>query len=200
MRQTASLPSFKLTLVGLAATVLAACQAPPPAPPLAEIGFANLPPIQLAVGAVEVIDEYTPPLRAPHVEHEMPISPAAAANRWADQRLRAVGGPGRARVIISDASVVETKLPVESGVRGTFTTNQSARYDAKVHVRVEIRNERGFTDAFAEAGAARSRTISETASVYDRDKLFTDLVAGLMSDLNAQLEANIASFLRNYRR
>jgi hypothetical protein len=192
--------SLKSAAIGLAALVLAACQAQPPAPPLGDVSFTNLPPIQLAVSRIEVVDEYTPPLRAPNVEHEMPVSPAAAANRWADQRLRAVGGPGVARVIISDASVVENRLPVETGVRGTFTTNQSARYDARVHMRIEIKNDRGFTDAFAEAGAARSRTISETASVYDKDKLFIDLVTGLMSDLNAQLDGNIASFLRNYRR
>ena len=195
-----SSPSLKAAAIGLAALVLAACQAQPPAPPLGDVNFNNLPPIQLAVSRIEVVDEYTPPLRAPNVEHDMPVSPAAAANRWADQRLRAIGGAGVARVIISDASVVENKLPVESGIRGTFTTNQSARFDARVHMRVEIRNDRGFTDAFAEAGAARSRTIPETASVHDKDKLFIDLVTGLMSDLNAQLDANIASFLRAYRR
>ena len=193
-------PSLKAAAIGLAALVLAACQAQPPAPPLGDVNFNNLPPIQLAVSRIEVVDEYTPPLRAPNVEHDMPVSPAAAASRWANQRLRAIGGPGVARVIISDASVVENRLPVETGIRGTFTTNQSARFDARVHVRVEIRNDRGFTDAFAEAGAARSRTLPETASVYDKDKLFIDLVAGLMSDLNAQLDANIASFLRTHRR
>lgn len=195
-----SSPSLKAAAIGLAALVLAACQAQPPAPPLGDVNFNNLPPIQLAVSRIEVVDEYTPPLRAPNVEHDMPVSPAAAANRWAVQRLRAIGGPGVARVIISDASVVENRLPVETGIRGTFTTNQSARFDARVHVRVEVRNDRGFTDAFAEAGAARSHTLPETASVYDKDKLFIDLVAGLMSDLNAQLDANVASFLRAYRR
>ena len=126
------------------------------------------------------------------------MSPTEAARRWATDRLTALGTEGSAKFVIDTASVVETKLAVEKGLRGAVTVDQSERYDAVLAVTVEIRNDRGFRLAFATARAERNRTVSENLTVSERQAIQFELIEDLIAALNAELEAKIAEFLSAY--
>lgn len=186
-------------LLGLGVVLLVtACATPLPPAPKLELTYAHLDPINLAVGQVEVVEDYVPPLRDPNIDHLVPVSPTAAARRWAEDRLRSAGGERRAQFVINNAEVIETKLPVERGVRGAVTVDQAARYDATLKVTLEIRDGRGFRVAFATAEASRSATISENLTLRERDLFFFRLVEELVADLNVELEARIGEFLEAY--
>lgn len=182
------------------AFAVVSCAQPLPSDPLPELTFAHLEPIELAVGSIEIVEVYIPPLKAPNVEHTFSISPQDAARRWAEQKLRAVGGDGQARFLIQDAAVVETALETEEGIRGAFTTNQSERYDATIEVTLEIRDDRGFQRAFATARAERSQTVPEDLTVRERQIAFFELTEGLMADLIAELETQVGQHLSTYVR
>ncbi len=185
----------------IAGGVLTACQnAPPPRPRYADITFSQYPPINLDVAQIEVVNDYTPPLRPPNVEHLFPVSIAATAERWGHERLRAVGSFGTARVIIRDASAVATNLPRTRGVTGMFTNDQAVRYDGQVEMAVEILDSRGLRQAVVEAGAKRSRTAPEDISLNDRDHMFYEMTEDLMRDINGSLEKNMRSFMAKYIR
>ena len=66
-------------------------------------------------------------------------------------------------------------------------------------VTVEIRNDRGFRQAFATASAERSQTVPEDLTVNERRAIQFRLVEDLMADLDQALEAKIAEFLSAYR-
>lgn len=178
--------------------LLAACTTPLPPAPKLELTYSHLDPIPLAVGRIEIVEDYVPPLREPNVDHLIPVSPTAAARRWAEDRLRSKGGERRAQFVINRAEVIETKLPVERGVRGAVTVDQAARYDATLAVTLEIRDDRGFRVAFASAEASRSATISENLTLRERDLFMFKLVEELVADLNDELEARIGEFLGAY--
>jgi len=182
-----------------AAVVLAACQTEP-RPQLPQLTFAHLPVYNLDVGNVEFANRYQPPMAPPHVEHLMPVAPAAAAERWARDRLRADGAFGRAVFVVRDARVTETPLPKTSGFRGFFTKEQTGRYDALIDVELEIRNDRNYRVAGVAARAQRSYTVREDASPNDRDRIMYELVEQLMKDLNTTLDANIRQTLPKYLR
>ena len=185
-------------LLVMAGALLAACTQTVPPTRAPEVTFAHLEKIRLNAGSLEIVENYVPPLRGPNIEHLLPVSPTEAARRWANDRLAALGSEGGARFVIDTASVVETKLPVEKGLRGAVTVDQSARYDAVLAVTVEIRNDRGFRLAFATARAERSRTISENLTVSERQAIQFALVEELIAALNTELEVKIAEFLSGY--
>ena len=179
--------------------LLSACQAPlPPPPTYPDITFTSEPPIPLGVAAVEVDDEYLPPLKAPNVDHEFPVRIAAAAARWAHDRLRAAGSQLTARVIIKDASAVATDLPKTEGLKGVFTNDQAVRYDARVEMIVEIRDEHGLPLASVSATAERSRSVTNDLTLNDRDKVFYEMTKGLMQDEDAALDKNIHQYMQLY--
>jgi hypothetical protein len=187
-------------LIVVLAFVVAGCEAAPLPEPLAELTYTGLPAISLDVAVIEVVELYQPPLRAPNVDHDFPTSPARAMRQWVKDRLRAVGETGTARFIIQDAAVTETKLEKREGLSGLFYKEQSERYDGRLEIILEIRDERGFREAFATGMAEQFNTAAEGISLDERERLFHALASSLVDIAGAELEKNIAQFLGPYLR
>src|SRR5205814_9752260 len=99
----------------LALGSLSACNTPPSREPFPKLTYGHLAPYRLTVGRVDVVDAYTPPMALPNVEQNFPISPAATAEQWGRDRLKAVGGPRRAVYTVLRADAVETHLAGDQG-------------------------------------------------------------------------------------
>lgn len=175
--------------------LLAACSTTNTPPPQPSISF-DQPPIHLNVARLEVVTEYTSPLKPPNVEHLMPLPPAVVAKRWAEERLKADGSSGVARLIIRDGSVIEEPLKKTEGIRGFFTVDQEARYVGRLAVTLEVTDGRSAGSASAEA--QRSRSISEKATLNDRDKLYIELAEGLVRDIDAEMAKQVTQNLARW--
>lgn len=183
-------------LIGL----LSACQAAPRAPVYPDLTFANLAPFRFDAASLEIVEAYKPPLKPPNVEHEFPLTPAAAARRWAADRVKAVGTQGLVRFIVREASVVEVPLKRTEGLKGLITEDQAERYDARLVIEIEVRDERGFKRGFVSAVAKRSRTVPENMTLNERDQIFFEITEALMQDINAELEKQVITHLARFLR
>ena len=193
--------SFRLSLLMLAlagALALAACESKPVIQNMPELSFADKRPFQLNVGQLEIVPEYVPSGRKPNVEHLMALSPEGATVRWAQDRLRPMGRSGFARVLIKDAKVVEVPLKTDSGFTGMFKEQQAERYDGSLDVAIQILDERHFPIADVIARATRSQTISEGATLNERDRVLYELSEGLIRDIDNQMESLIRSYLSRW--
>lgn len=191
-----------MTLAALALAIGACGGGPPPRAAFPELTFSHLGQINFDAGRLAVINEYTSPLKAPNVEHEMHLRPATAAIRWAHDRLRV--SPNRKKsvlqFVIKSAKVVETELPRQPGMQGFFSYRQSQRYDAELEVLLELLSGSGARLAYATATATRSVTVAENATLNERDQVLYSLVEQLMAELNAELEKNIRQHMSDYIR
>ena len=193
---------FSTLAVVLSASIvfLAGCATEVQKPGFPQISFAHLQPISLNVARVEVENRYISPATRPNVEHEFPVSPAAAASNWGRDRLRAVGQTETAREIVRRASVVEVPLKRSSGVKGAFTRDQSERYDAIIDMVVELRDAQGNVRVTAESTAKRSRSVSENISLNEREKVWFSITEMMMADLNTALENQIRIHMKDWLR
>jgi hypothetical protein len=181
--------------------LLAACTTAPPQASFPRLTYSHLGAFDLNVSSIEIVEAFQSTLAPPHVEHMMPTAPAAAARRWAEDRLRAAGSLGqRAVFTIEDGAVTATPLKRETGIRGVLTVDQSERYDANLAVRLEIFDINGRRVATAEAVARRARTVPENITLADRDKVWFSMTETLANDLNAELDKAIPQFLGAYLR
>ena len=185
-------------LFGLVA--LAACESTAPASKLPEMTFGHLPQLRLPVQRVETVMRYVQPMREPNVEHLFPASPVRAMERWAGQRFKADGGAGIARLVIVEASVKETKLPRDSSFRGTFTKQQSERYDARVEATLEVQDGTAAPRMVAGAQASRWITVREDDSLNERERIKYDLIETLMKEFDAEFERGVLLYLKNLPR
>jgi len=165
-----------------------------------QISFTHREPIKLAVGTVEIKNEYFPPTTRPNVEHEFPISPAKAVIHWVQGRLIPVGKTGSVIVIIRDASVLEVPLALQRGVKNFFTRQQSHRYDGTIDLRVEIRDSDNNVKAVVQSVAQMSRTVPENLSIKAREEIWFKLTEEMMGDLDKSLQNLIYNHLKKWLR
>ena len=175
--------------------LLTACESPLPDIKYPELRFSHLPVIQLDVARIEIIGKYRPPLKAPNVEHKLPLAPALAMRNWAMDRLRAVGEKGHAKFIIVDASVKAEPLRKKKGLKAMLTLDQAARYDARLEARLEVETAGGLGTGFVTAISSRQRTMPEAVSINDRDFVLYRFVESVAKDFDLAMAANIERHL-----
>ncbi len=191
----------RFSAILVVAVALTACETPDPAPQYPDITFGHLAPIKLDVGAVDYIQAYVPLAKSPNVEHLFPIRISQVARRWADERIEPVGVISRiARITLLNATVIGSALETTPGVKGAFTIDQAARYDATVEILIEIINSQGVVEGRARAIAQRATTAPENITLNDRDQLWFELTEAVMADLDREMEATIKKYLGKYVR
>ena len=79
-----------------------------------ELTFKHQSVIQLDVESIQIINEFKMPFKAPNVEHLVPISPGASAERWASDILRPIGQSGIAQFVITNGSVIREDLKIRT--------------------------------------------------------------------------------------
>ena len=87
---------------------------------------------------------------------------------------------------------------MKGGLKGFFTSQQSARYDGRAAVLLEIRDAGGRQLAFVTARATRSLSVAEGASMAQRERVWFALTEDLVLDINRRLEAESRRHLRAY--
>lgn len=181
-----------------AVLVLVACNSPPSRGPFPELTYSHLPEIALDVAAIEIVDAYRSPGADPNVEHLYPITPAAAARRWAEDRLRAVGIDGIARFIILDASSIEHRnVPPPEGTSSEKTRD---RYDMRTAIRIEISKANGTRSAFVTAESMLQQFVDPATTLNERERIWFRNVEALMNSLDAELDRGIAAGFGPYLR
>ena len=188
---------FALVITAL----LVACQPAPSGFVADPISFASRGIIRLNVAEIRITQNYQSPMRAPNVDHEFPIPPETALKIWVHDRLTAFGQSGMMEVTIEDASVKEVKLPKTEGVKGLFTDDQDARYDAVMHVTFRLyTGAQGISDASGDVIVTKSRSINEKATVDERRKMYHDMTRDMMTQFNSEAEARLRQYFSRYIR
>jgi hypothetical protein len=158
---------------------------PPP------LDFSGQPTLRFAVDRITVESTYRPAGAPPFVDHTLALTPEAALRAYLEQKLVAVGGPGRLQAVILDASVREEALEVEKGVRGLLTSQASARLDGRLRVRVARFAAAGNAAGAVSTAASRSRSLPEDVGYAERQQIAYELVRDLVDDLAAGLDTNL---------
>jgi len=192
---TRPLAQLILILAGLA---LAGCATPPPRQGLDKIGYSEHPPIRLDVREIEIERAYRPPNAAPNVDHLFPLPPAAGAQLWAVDRLKAAGPTRRARFIVREATVIEVPLERASGLTATFTIQQSERYDARLVAELQVLSEDGRVEGSVTIEVEHSRTVPENLTLNERERTWHAMTQALLDEMDRRFDEAIKEALYAY--
>ena len=190
---------YPVLIGALCSAMLTACQPPPKLQSFPKPDFTAMPPVRLNIADVQVHEEYISPFKEPNVEHYFPTPPAEGVKIWARDRIQPAGTAGRIDIVIQDASVVESKLPRTTGLKGAFTKDQSTRYDGRLEVDLKLYDGQDIISrADAHVEVTKTQTIGEDATVADRDRLFDSMCKEMLATMNAELEKNIRQYFAAY--
>jgi hypothetical protein len=180
------------------AVALIGCSTTVSRPVIPTLSYSHLPPLEMSVARVELVEAYRSPLQDPNVEHTFPTPPALAFKRWVNDRVRPVGQNDTLRITVEDASARRQPLPRTEGIEALFTTDQIERIDATVDVLLEVVDNGGTVISTVTAKAQRTRTIPEGLTLNERDQIYQEITEALINDLNATLEQNIRQYMASY--
>jgi len=165
-----------------------------------QIAGLSLPKIRLAVAELQVIPAYAAPGRAPNVEHRMAASLQAVAAQWARRDVRAVGTTNRARVIVSEASIVATALKRKTGVSGLFRKEPSTRFFGTLALAIEVRSDTGDMLGQVSARGTRLREVLEGSTEEQNKAVWRTMTERLVADVARELERQVSLRLTNFAR
>jgi len=187
---------FQIVL-SLCLLTITACTTAPPAPPAdVAITFQHRQLISLRVASIDVVDQYIPTLKSPHVEHLHSVTPASVVHSWADERLETVGPRGLVTLIITQASVIEEALEVEQGVAGLFTDEPDTKLVGFIRARFEhVDVGPPASSRSVEISAEASVEVLESATLNERDMAYFRVVEKLAGEFDRVLTAEIETSL-----
>lgn len=190
---------MKKTLIIALSLLLTACEQAPATwhPDSFAFESPSIAPININVAEIKIVEGYRSPMRKPNVEQEFPTAPANAVKSWVNHRLRATGTSGVLEVTINDAAVKETPLKKTEGVKGLFTDDQDARYDA--HLAVTFRAYSGATgramsDASGSVEITRFQTINEKATVTERQQMYDRMTKDIMASFDTEAQNRLRQY------
>lgn len=171
---------------------LSGCATPAPVVEGPPIGYRHLTPLRLDVATL-TIDEATPNAGPNDLGRDLQPGAAEAVRTMGRDRLFAFGTENTARFVVVRAQILREAGPARQGL---FAPDPGERLDCRLTCRLEIRNPAGLRLGFAEASAARTRTVESDPAA--RRAAAETLLRQAMFDLNTEFEFQLRRALRAY--
>jgi len=89
-------------------------------------------------------------------------------------------------------------LEVNQDLKSLFTSEQAARYDARIEITIDILDDRRISRAYVSGEATASSTVSEDASLAERDEIMVELMETLFGTFHPIIARQIEQFLKPY--
>ncbi|MHC8491185.1 hypothetical protein ACTU44_00580 [Thalassospira sp. SM2505] len=191
-----SINGLRTVVAGAALALMAACTSAPVAN-YPDVTWRHLTPIVFAAGPIEKVAAWSN-TEDGSIASDLPFSLGNMAMNWPDDRIQTAGTSDMLRYSVTEASVISSALKTTKGIKGVFTDDQSDKIELKVAAKLELLDANGVQKGEVQAMAARSRTLSESMSVSEREQAIYDATAALLMDLDRELERQINANLGRF--
>ncbi|MBY0510751.1 MAG: hypothetical protein K2P94_11455 [Rhodospirillaceae bacterium] len=166
-----------------------------------KLEFANRQVLSVDATSLELKIGEIPPREYPHVNYRSHIRFEDGAREWAGQHFKLTGeSVNTLRITIRKGDIVEKLLPVKKGIKGWFTKDQSAEYEATLDLEIAIVNPNGQVLTSAQGKASTTRTVPEGTTDADKQQVWTGLIIATFDNLDNELQPQLRSVMGQYIR
>jgi hypothetical protein len=191
-----SIKGLRAVIAGAALALMAACTSGPVAT-YPDVTWRHLDPIVFAAGPIEKNAVWSNTAEG-SIQSSLPFNLGRMAMNWPDDRIQTAGTSDILRYSVTEASVTSNALKTTKGIKGVFTDDQSEKIDLKIAATLEILDVNGMQKGAVSAMAERSRTLSESMSVSEREQAIYDETTAILMDLDRELERQINNNLGRF--
>lgn len=178
-----------IVLAGLTAQAGAASAA---ADAASVIRFSDATMLSTDATSLSITVEARPPKEYPHVMYRAPFTVEQATKAWVDSHFSLSGNSvNTLRVTVKEGDIIEKLLPKTGGIKGWFTKDQAAEYEARIAVEVAVVDPSGKVVASADGKAWHTRTVPEGATEEDKRRAWADMIKVTFDNLDAELQPRI---------
>ena len=163
------------------------------------IRFADATTLSADATSLSITVEARPPKEYPHVMYRAPFSIEQAAKAWAESHFSLSGNSvNTLRITVTEGDITEKLLPKTGGIKGWFTKDQAAEYEARLAVAVAVVDPTGKVVASADGKAWHTRTVTEGATEEDKRQAWAEMIKVTFDNLDAELQPRIRSTMGQY--
>jgi len=181
--------------VGMAAPSITVAQAPP------TLVFANKTILSVDATALDLRIENVPPREYPHMNYRSHVRFEDAAREWASSHFMLTGNSvNTLRITIKKGELTEMLLPVKKGLRGLFTKDQSAQYNAALELEIAVVDPNGQVLTMAMGKSSNSRTVTEGTTDADKQQVWAGMIVSAFDALDAELQPQLRQVMGQYIR
>jgi hypothetical protein len=191
-----SIKGLRAVVAGAALALMTACTSGPVAT-YPDVTWRHLDPIVFAAGPIEKVAAWSN-VSDGSIASDLPFNLGQMAMNWPDDRIQTAGTSDLLRYSVTEASATSNALKTTKGIKGVFTDDQADKVDLKVAAKLELLDVNGTPKAEVTAMAARSRTLSESMSVSEREQAVYDETTSLLMDLDRELERQINNNMERF--
>lgn len=186
---------FLMTAALVAIVPLAACtsttsKTPPQQP---DLGFTQMQPLVLNVGAVKVLDQSTNP-NARYFEGR--VAPAAALSRYAKARLQAAGGEGTLNFIIQQATLTSSEAQGAGNWTDSFRISNPMEYTITMRVGLDLNGRTTQPNVKSAYTLERKKQLPAGVSLAERDRELNLLLADMVKSMDIAVERGLEDNMR----
>ncbi len=163
------------------------------------VDFSNKPPLFFNVATVEFIPAFAPIFEDKFRKTRSYPEFASAIQNWSQHNFINRGTTGALIVTIEQADIKESSIPKKhQGLKGVFTYDPSEKYEGNLAVRLEIKDENGFTKESTLTSTSHTITVLENITLAKRDQKIADLMHTLIEELDSRLRDNVNENLTDH--
>jgi hypothetical protein len=169
------------------------------APAAIPIRFADATTLSTDATSLSLHVDNRPPREYPHVMYRAPFTYEQAARAWANAHFSLNGNSvNMLRITLRDGDITEKLLPRTHGIKGLFTKDQAAEYEAKLELDIAIVDPNGKVLASTNAKAWHTRTVPEGTTEEEKRGIWADMIKTTFDNLDAELQPRIRTSLAGY--
>jgi hypothetical protein len=186
-------------VLALGAMTLQAPAASAAADVVSVIRFSDASSLSTDATSLSIYVDARPPKEYPHVMYRAPFTFEQAAKVWADSHFSLSGNSvNTLRITLREGDITEKLLPKTGGIKGWFTKDQSAEYEARLAVEVAVIDPNGKVLASADGKASHTRTVPEGSTEEDKRRVWADMIKTAFDGLDTELQPRIRSTMASY--
>jgi hypothetical protein len=184
-----------LLLAGPACSVAVAQAAP------ATLVFANKTALTVDATSLDLRIEDVPPREYPHMNYRSQVRFEDGAREWAASHFMLTGNSvNTLRVTLRKGDIVEKLLPVKKGIKGWFTKEQSAEYEASLEIEVAIVDPNGMVLSTASGKSRSTRTVPEGTTEADKQQVWAGMIVAAFDALDTELQPQLRQVMGQFIR
>jgi hypothetical protein len=166
-----------------------------------KLAFANKQVLNVDATSLELKIGEIPPREYPHVNYRSHVRFEDGAREWAGQHFKLTGeSVNTLRITIRKGDIVEKLLPVKKGIKGWFSKDQSAEYEATLDLEIAIVNPNGQVLTSANGKATTTRTVPEGTTEADKQQVWTGLIIATFDNLDNEMQPQLRNVMGQYIR
>ncbi len=163
----------------------------PKGKPLPLLTFEHIKPLGLSVDSVEIENLYKTSAHPADISQEYIMVPGTAVERYLKARFQPIGGQGKLKAVIEEASVFYFDSPSQNSLGRWLNVAGTEEYSLTLKLHLMHRDDPTYREQGKVITATRRVRISEHVSLADREQRQLEGLEAMLDDLDAAVTRTV---------